>query len=101
MTRFSRTAHLLTATLALALGAACGGEPMGLDPSQFELVTVSGAGQQGVAGTVLFDPLLVRVRSRSTAAPEPGVIVRWKSLQGSVTPTRATSGTDSQGLAGT
>lgn len=89
-------------SLALAFAAACGGDgPTGLDPSQFELVVVSGGGQTGIAGSVLDGLLVVRVRRLDTGAPEDGVSVGWSVVDGDGEPTRKSSSTDRDGLAST
>lgn len=93
----------LAAALLLLLAGACGDDdgPTGLDPSQFELVRISGGGQTGLAGTVLFEPLTVQLRSRDGGAPEEGEFVTWSVIQGGGSATRSSSATDTDGLAST
>ncbi len=91
--------------LALAaLVAACGDDgptDPGLDPRIFELTVVSGGSQTGIAGTVLGEPLVVRVRNRQTGAAEDGARVSWQVVQGAAEVTRSSSPTDDNGLART
>ncbi len=78
-----------------------------LDPSEYELVVVSGGGQSGLAGTILDEPLVVRVRNRSTGAPREAIPVQWRVVSGSTDSsvaaevTRTSSATDVSGEAST
>ena len=95
---------LIVIGLAAATLAGCGGDnggPTGLDPAKFEMVKVSGGGQTGLAGTVLFEPLVVRVRAKDTGVPKEAATVSWSVVQGSGEPTRSSSATDADGLAAT
>jgi hypothetical protein len=91
--------------LAAGVAAACGGDdgdgPTGLDPNVFELAVVSGGNQTGLAGTVLDEPMVVRVRRKDTGAPEEGATVQWRVISGSGATTRSASGTDESGEAST
>ncbi len=94
----------LALTLTVALSAACsdsGDGPTGLDPDVYELSAVSGAAQTGLAGTLLADPLVVRVRRKDTGAAEQGVTVSWSVLSGSGSSTRRSVATDEAGEAAT
>lgn len=104
MTRGLKPARTLAIGLAIAAVAACGGDnggPTGLDPAKFEMVKVSGGGQTGLTGTVLFEPLVVRVDAKDTGAPTEAVTVEWSVTQGSGEATRSSSATDGDGLAST
>ncbi|MGD2216007.1 MAG: hypothetical protein PVJ64_04600 [Gemmatimonadales bacterium] len=98
----TRIAKLLAVALVVGLVAGCGDDgPTGLDPNVFELVVVSGAGQSGVAGTTLADPLVVAVRRKSGGAGEEGATVTWRVIQGDGEVTRTSAVTDADGLATT
>lgn len=104
MTRPRRLTTALFLILAAGVAAACGGDddgPVGLDPNVFEISTVSGSGQSGLAGTVLDEPLVVQVRRKDTGAPEEGATVRWRVASGSGEPTRTSSATGEMGRAST
>ncbi|UCC83370.1 MAG: hypothetical protein JSW46_00115, partial [Gemmatimonadota bacterium] len=98
-----KIAKLLALTTVAGLVAACNGDdgPTGIDPTLFELVAVSGSDQSGVAGTVLAEPLVVAVRSKSGGVGEEGVTVDWRVVQGNVVPTRMSAVTDADGFATT
>ena len=89
--------------LAVAFTAACGDDdgPTGLDPNEFEFAIESGGAQSGIAGTVLDQPLVVRVSRRDNGAPAPGVGVSWSVPGGGGEPTRTTSTTNAGGEAST
>ena len=104
MTRPRGFTAALFLILAAGVAAACGGDdggPVGLDPNVFEISTVSGGGQTGLAGTVLDEPLVVQVRRKDTGAPEEGATVRWRVASGGGEPTRTSSATDETGRAST
>lgn len=104
MPRSRKFATALVLSIGLLFTASCGdGDdgPMGLDPSVFQLTVVSGGGQSGLAGTVLSQPLIVRVSRIDTDAPEEGVTVEWRAVSGSAEPTRTRSATDENGEATT
>ena len=102
-TRNCRIAHALTLAFMASFAVACsdGEEVVGLDSSEYELLIVSGNNQNGLAGTVMEEPLVVQVRRIDTGAPLPGATVKWSVLRGGGEPTRATSTTDENGWATT
>ena len=105
MIRPRRLSTAFFVILAAGVAAACGGDdgdgPTGLDPNVFELAVVSGGNQTGLAGTVLDEPMVVRVRRKDTGAPEEGATVQWRVISGSGETTRSASGTDESGEAST
>jgi hypothetical protein len=94
-------AKRLALAAAIVIVSACSGDDdvTGLDSSSFELVTVSGDGQSGFAGSMLDEPLVVFVRSLVTGAGTAGVSIDWSVVGGSGAVTRMTSITDSDGQA--
>ncbi len=96
-------AKALIFLMAGGIAAACGDDngPSGLDPAVYELVVVSGGGQTGLAGTVLVEPLVAKVRRIDTGAPEEGQTVNWRVRSGGGEPTRTASATDGSGEAST
>ena len=104
MIRPRRLSTAFFVILAAGVAAACGGDdegPTGLDPNVFELAVVSGGSQTGLAGTVLDEPMVVRVRRKDSGAPEEGATVHWSVISGSGETTRSASGTDESGEAST
>jgi len=105
MIRPRRLSTAFFVILAAGVAAACGGDdgdgPTGLDPNVFELAVVSGGSQTGLAGTVLDEPMVVRVHRKDTGAPEEGATVQWRVVSGSGETTRSASGTDESGEAST
>ncbi len=104
MVRPRRLSTAFFVLVAAGVAAACGGDddgPTGLDPNLYELAVVSGGSQTGLAGTVLSEPMVVRVRRKDTGAAEGGATVEWRVLSGSGETTRSASGTDESGEAST
>jgi hypothetical protein len=102
MAVLNRTVGILILALVVGVSACSDGDDgTGLDPTEFEIVVISGSGQSGVTGTVLSDALVVAVRARASGAGEKGVSVSWTVTQGSGEPTRRTSVTDADGRAST
>lgn len=103
MIRPRRLKQALILTMAMGVAAACSDDngPSGLDPNVYELVVVSGGGQTGLAGTVLEQPLVAKVRRIDSGAAEEGQTVSWRVTSGSGVPTRTTSATDASGEAST
>ncbi len=97
-------ASALVLLLTVGVAAACssdGDGPSGLDPDEYELTVVSGGGQSGLAGTVVDEPLVARLRRKDTGAAEEGQPVHWRVASGSGEPTRTSSATDQSGEAST
>lgn len=90
---------VLVAVLALLLG--CGdGDPTGIDASSMEIVVLAGDGQSAGPGTLLPEPLQVRVQALSNGSVREGITVRWEILEGGGARLEpASSVTDSAGLA--
>jgi Bacterial Ig domain/Bacterial Ig-like domain (group 1) len=91
---------------ALAVLAGCGGNDLVLPaeppttpppPGAFRIEPVSGDDQSGIVGTVLSDPLSVRITTDS-GNPVEGVTVSWAAASGGSV-SAATSTTDIEGVA--
>jgi hypothetical protein len=88
---------------ALMVLADCGGSDLVLPaepptpPGAFRIEPISGDGQSGIVGTVLSDPLSVRI-STDSGSPVEGVTVSWAAPSGGSV-SAATSTTDIEGVA--
>lgn len=94
---------LLLAVLTSGIGGCADDEAgfMSLDPSEYELVMVSGDQQSALAGTVVPAPFVVLVQHPGTGAPQEGVTVDWDVVVGKGRATRGSTLSDQYGEAST
>ena len=103
MERLCRLARFGVPPIALAVLARCGGSDLILPaeppvvPPAFRIEAVAGDNQSGIVGSLLSDPLLVRVTTDS-GNPVEGVTVSWTAASGGSV-SASTSTTDLEGVA--
>ena len=101
---FSAAPALLIRLTALLAAAACGTEDAVTDPiaraALPALAVVGGDGQSGAPGTMLPEPIVVRVREEAKGAdfrPVPGMVLNWVVTQGGGSTYVTATQTDAKG----